>query len=670
MKIVNLYKDTFSKDHWAVSAHEAMLEILGGRFAEEVAYLRSLDTDNYKKEKLKLPALTWSGTFSDRIDKGLLEYSNLICLDIDNIEPDVINTLKSQLATDEYVKYCFTSPSNRGIKIIVEVNTGKEHHRAAFLHLQKVFEDKYFFSVDESGKNVSRLCFVSHDDRAIIREGNTIFQVDEKYGVVNTPAVNKEKFSNYTDVSDTGNVFKICVKWVEMTKEYVSGKRNVFIHALACALNRVGVPMDEAEYLIGQDYDLDHQEIHMACKSAYFHNQQEHGMTKIMDAGVSGFKAPAYVANYTDDVVKNDLMRITAALYHHKVDKKEIMNIVGKVALYYKKEGYIDLDRKSLVDLMGESVKVLQDNIKKDSSLSSMAYETAEDMIASLIDVDFAEGVISTTVPLFDENTKGGLMPGNFYEIIGVGGTFKSILSQYIAFEAAKKDVASLYLSGEMSKMQFYERLVLMSLNVDLKKAISEGNISKENVASFIEQMNVITKKNMFVVTGSDFSRENILATIDNIEATTGKKIKIVIIDGISQMASLGREEIPATIHNTAICKEIAKETNTVVLGLLHVSGDNNKLLRDTGLKARGGIKTTANADGYFSTSLLLDPVSNELDNADELIYRQRKMYLRFVDKRTSAGTMSAIMDVMPNLHLSYENCNPNQYEVKQERRR
>ncbi len=55
MKIVNLYKDTFSKDHWAVSAHEAMLEILGGRFAEEVAYLRSLDTDNYKKENSSFP---------------------------------------------------------------------------------------------------------------------------------------------------------------------------------------------------------------------------------------------------------------------------------------------------------------------------------------------------------------------------------------------------------------------------------------------------------------------------------------------------------------------------------------------------------------------------------------------------------------------------------------
>lgn len=670
MKIVNLYKDTFSKEHWSVDSHEAMLEILGGRFSQEIAYLRSLDKESYSKEKLKLPAITWSGTFSDRIDKGLLEYSNLICLDIDNIESDVVDSLKSQLATDEYVKYCFTSPSNRGIKIIVEVNTGKEHHKAAFLHLQKVFEDKYFFSVDESGKNLSRLCFVSADERAIIRENNTIFEVDTKFGVIDTPQVNKEKYSNYTDISDVGNIFRVCVKWVEMTKQYVAGKRNVYIHALACALNRVGVAMDEAEYLIGQDYDLDHQEIHMACKSAYFHNQAEHGTVKVKDAGVGEFKAPAYVANYTDDVVKNDLMAITAMLYHHKVDKKEIMRLVGKVALYYKKEGYIDLDRKSLVDLMGESVKVLQDNIKKDSSLSSMAYETAEDMGIDLVDLDMIEGVIPTNVPEFDMALRGGLMPGNFYGLIGVGGTFKSVFSEYLAYMSAMNDIPVLYLNGEMGKMQFYERLGLMAMNLNIYNEIAQGRLSKENVGSFIEQMAAITKRNIFIVNGNGFGEQNIISTIENIESTTGKKIRLVIIDGVTQMDSLGREEIPAAIHNTAVCKEIAKKTNTVVVGLMHVSGDSNKLLRDTGTKCRGGIKTTSNMDGYFSTSLLLDPVTNELENNDDMVFRKGMFYLRMVDKRSAAGTMSKIMEVKPNLNLQPLDYDPNQYEVKLERRR
>lgn len=670
MKIVNLYKDAFSKEHWSVDSHEAMLEILGGRFSQEIAYLRSLDKESYDKEKIKLPAITWSGTFSDRIDKGLLEYSNLICLDIDHIETDVVDSLKSQLATDEYVKYCFTSPSNKGIKIIVEVNTSEEYHKAAFLHLQKVFEEKYFLSVDGSGKNLSRLCFVSADERAIIRENNTIFEVDTKFGVIDTPQVNKEKYSNYTDLSDVGNIFRVCVKWVEMTKQYVAGKRNVYIHALACALNRVGVAMDEAEYLIGQDYDLDHKEIHMACKSAYFHNQAEHGTVKVKDAGVGEFKAPAYVANYTDDVVKNDLMAITAMLYHHKVDKKEIMRLVGKVALYYKKEGYIDLDRKSLVDLMGESVKVLQENIKKDSSLSSMSYETAEDMGIDLVDLDMVDGVIPTNVTEFDMALRGGLMPGNFYGLIGVGGTFKSVFSEYLAYMSAMNDIPVLYLNGEMGKMQFYERLGLMAMNLNIYNEIAQGRLSKENVGSFIEQMAAITKRNIFIVNGNGFGEQNIISTIENIESTTGKKIRLVIIDGVTQMDSLGREEIPAAIHNTAVCKEIAKKTNTVVVGLMHVSGDSNKLLRDTGTKCRGGIKTTSNMDGYFSTSLLLDPVTNELENNDDMVFRKGMFYLRMVDKRSAAGTMSKIMEVKPNLNLQPLDYDPNQYEVKLERRR
>lgn len=671
MPIVNLYKDTFASQYWRVDAHEAMLEILGGRFAQEVSYLRSLDVDVYKKEKLKLPALTWSGTFTERLDSKLEEYSGLVCLDIDNIEPDVIENLKVQFNDDPYVKYAFTSPSNKGIKIIVQVNTGPEHHKAAFLHLQKVFEEKYFLSVDESGKNLSRLCFVSHDERAVIKEQNSIFEVDIKFGVINTPSANREKLANYKDSSDTLNILKTCIKWVERTKEYKEGQRNFFVHSLACCLNRCGVAIDEAEHLISGEYgDLDQKEISQCCKNAYFHNQAEHGTVAVKDIGIGDFKAPPYVANYTDDVVLNDLMRITALLYHQKVNKKDIIDIIGKIALYYKKEGYVDLDRKSLVDLMNASVKVLQENIKNDSSLMSMKYESAEDMGIDLVDMDLIEGVIPTGISSFDMALRGGLMPSNFYGLIGVGGTFKSVFSQHLAYRSAMSDIPVLYLNGEMGKMQFYERLGLMAMNVNIYNEIAQKRLSKETIGSFIEQMAERTKRNIFVVNGTGFGEQNIISTIENIEATTGKKIRLVVIDGVSQMDSMGKEEIPAAIYNTAICKEVAKKTNTVIVGLMHVSGDNNKLLRDTGTKCRGGIKTVANMDGYFSTSLLLDPVTNSLDNAEDMVFVPGLFYLRLVDKRSAAGVMNTIVQVNSNLTLDALDVNPSSYEVKLERRR
>ena len=52
------------------------------------------------------------------------------------------------------------------------------------------------------------------------------------------------------------------------------------------------------------------------------------------------------------------------------------------------------------------------------------------------------------------------------------------------------------------------------------------------------------------------------------------------------------------------------------------------------------------------------------------MVFRKGMFYLRMVDKRSAAGTMSKIMEVKPNLNLQPLDYDPNQYEVKLERRR
>lgn len=668
-KIITLYKDTYTNDHWYVSAHETMVQIISGYFQEDIVYLRTLEPDAYKKEKTRLMAVTWSGQFSERLDKNLLEYSNLICLDIDNLEVSVIEHLKSLLSADELVRYCFISPSGSGLKIVVEVNTGPENHLAAFLHLQKTFEDKYAFKVDNSGKNISRLCYVSWDDRSIINEESKVFEVDIRFGEVANKAFDNSKFQNYKDTSDSGHIFKTAIKWVERTKQYVSGQRNVYIHALACALNRCGMDIDEAEFFISSEFaDMDQKEIHGCCKSAYFHNQHEHGTVQIKDTDVIEFKPPVYVAQYTDDVVKNDLMRITGMLHHYNVPRNEIVDIVGKRALYYKTKGYIDLDRTSLVMLMNDAIAMLQQNMVKHTMSNAMLYETAEDIAVELLDNDMLDGVVPTGFHWMDQAMRGGMMPGNFYGLIGVGGTYKSIVSEFWAYNCAINDMPVLYLNGEMSKQQFYERLAKMVFGIDWHTEVKAGRINKGNVLSFIESMNERTKKNIFIVNGKGFGKEKIKATIDNIEATFNKRVRLVVIDGVTQMDSLGREEIPAAIHNTAVCKEIAIETNTVIVGLMHISGENDKTFRDTGLRCRGGNKTVANMDGYFSTSLLIDPITLQQPADNDPVYYRDKFYFRLTDKRTPAGVVSTIIggtDPNGNLNLRMMEVDPNNYEVK-----
>jgi KaiC/GvpD/RAD55 family RecA-like ATPase len=669
--IISLYENTFSKEYVNVQAPELMQAILMGKWQQDVEYLRSLDEKIYKTEKTKLYACTWSGTFTERIDKGLELYSGLVCLDIDNLNPSSIDHMKSSLSQDEYVKYAFTSPSGKGIKIVVQVNTGPDDHLSAFLHLQRTFEEKYCFKVDDSGKNISRLCYVSWDDRAIIKESQ-IFQVDTKYGKVGT-YVMPAGLANGTAVNDNKRIFDLCLKWVNRTKQYVSGQRNVYVHAVACALNRCGMNMSDAEFLLCNEFnDLEQKEVMMCCKSAYFRNAGEHGSVEVKDiGGLEDFIAPPYIANYTDDVVKNDLMRITGMLFHHNVPKQEIQDLVVKIAKYYKSEGMIDFDRATLKDLMNEAVRVLNQNIASASEKNALEYETAEDMGMSLLMSAAGADAIKTGIRSIDEAIMGGMVPGTFLGIIGFGGTFKSILSMYIAYINAMNGVPSLYFNGEMSKLQYYERLALMTLNIIWRKAVETGEIHSGNISEIIARMMEKVKRNLIVYNGSSFNEANIISTIEKVEAKEGKKIRLVLIDGITQMDAKGREEIPAAIMNSGICKEVAKKTNTVVLGLLHVSGPVDKTHRDTGEKVRGGQKIIANMDGYFSTSLLIDREKTEaLENDSDIAFLEGKMYLRYTDKRSGFGVTSVIVDVQDNLHLREEICDPNSYEVKINKRR
>ena len=668
---IALYKNTFDKDFKVVDPYSISLEIMGGAWKDQVMYLRSLKNEaEYKNQKQNLPAVTWSGVFNPgtRSIETLKSYSGLICLDVDKLEESTIKVLKEQLIDDPYTISCFVSPSGKGVKIIVKVDSKAENHRAAFLHLQDHFEKKYLIKIDGSGKDVSRLCYLSYDPESFIKNTTSVFNVDLKYGEIITSTVD---VSSYKASKDTEHIFKVCVGWVNKTKTFVEGERNVYLHVLACALNRCGVDMETAIQMMSKNFPTPDTKWHQSIRSAYFHHQAEHATVEVKDMGTHEFVAPPYIANYTDDVAANDLMSITAMLFHHKVQMGDIGGIVAKIAKYYKSQGYIDVNRASLRDLMNKAIQVLQSNIATNAEQNSLKYESAEDLAAELVDQGLVDGVPPTTIPVFDSAMRGGLQIGNFYGLIGVGGTFKSIIAQFWAFKAACLGHPVLYLNGEMSKYQFYERLVLMSTGINFYKETSQGNLTKENIEEFINKMKLVTKNNIFFFNGNGYNKTNVNATLDHITATTGKKVKLIIMDGVTQMDNAGREEIPAAIMNTGICKEIAKTANggtgAAVIGLMHISGEQTSAItrRDNGSHCRGGGKTIANMDGYFSTSLLIDPEGVSMDNPEDIAFRPGKVYVRLKDKRSPAGVISAIVNISPNLHLEYEDVDPRNYEFK-----
>ncbi|HNQ67815.1 MAG TPA: BT4734/BF3469 family protein [Bacteroidales bacterium] len=160
---------------------ESILEMIRtGKFKHHIDTLRQLVKENreseYTAKKKSLPAFTPSGTFSGgRKTDLLLEYSRIIILDIDKIEN--VKAAKEKAENCIYTHACFESPSGNGIKILVKTDNSVTKHREAYLKAQSYFEKLLGTKIDPSGKDVTRLCFVSYDPELYYNASSEIFKI-------------------------------------------------------------------------------------------------------------------------------------------------------------------------------------------------------------------------------------------------------------------------------------------------------------------------------------------------------------------------------------------------------------------------------------------------------------------------------------------------------------
>lgn len=107
--------------------------------------------------------VTFSGTFSKRTDKALLQHSGLLTIDFDHLEHP--QSLKEQLLEDEYfeTELLFISPSGDGLKWIIPIDLSKATHQDYFKSISNYILHRYQVKIDPSGKDISRACFLPHD---------------------------------------------------------------------------------------------------------------------------------------------------------------------------------------------------------------------------------------------------------------------------------------------------------------------------------------------------------------------------------------------------------------------------------------------------------------------------------------------------------------------------
>ena len=122
----------------------------------------------YSNFKNKCESFIPAGTFKpgNRKDASLVQHSGFVVVDVDDIPEDLISDTRNtaNLLTHTYLS--FTSLSGYGVKILTPVKPvpqNAEEHRHAWRTANKIYETAIQFPVDPSGKNVSRLCVLTHD---------------------------------------------------------------------------------------------------------------------------------------------------------------------------------------------------------------------------------------------------------------------------------------------------------------------------------------------------------------------------------------------------------------------------------------------------------------------------------------------------------------------------
>jgi hypothetical protein len=223
--------------------------------------------DENKAEEIKsgLLGFTTSGTFGEsRTKANIVTYSQVICLDFDDIPITEINTLVTLVNGCRYTFASFISPSNEGLKVFIKVNSNAEQHTTVYNQIANFYKELSGYDFDAKCKDITRLCFVSCDTDLFLNENATTFEVKEEIKQVRTEPQKEVKHDLTTD-----ELLDKCLNFTEQKEQYYNGNRNNFIFLFSCNANKYGIYEDDTLNFCLNNFDLDEKEIKATVSSTY-----------------------------------------------------------------------------------------------------------------------------------------------------------------------------------------------------------------------------------------------------------------------------------------------------------------------------------------------------------------------------------------------------------------
>ena len=619
---ISIYKTAEDSSGEIIALSDVLIGIRDGSWIEAVERVRKATGVDYDEAKKALHGVTFSGSFTRRSKdpECMVTYSGVVCMDFDNLE-DPVKT-KAVLTASPFVSCCFISPGAKGLKVLVQVNSLSNYHSFAWQRLYWYFFNNFSLKADPSGKDVSRLCFVSYDPQMYFTGDAKTFEITKK---------KKEA------ITDGRKIFETARRWTEKHYTFTEGHRNNYVNLLALNLNNLGFSKEQASTAIFSE---------IGAQDAKLISEYEKTIA-------SAFSVPSRnITLYekfeeeplSSHPIENALLKNTIELLEHKVKWTTIWSLMHAQLMHSIPKGETAeqhaMDRKWFTATLKRAQQMLLE--RQRVQIGGKKLLSVEDSIANIINSTSGR-TIPSAVPEFNILLQGGYMRSSTYGEIGREGTGKSIHALLEATEAAKKGIPSVYWNGEMSDLQMYGRVVKKELGINIRKEIENKIMTPERMQHIRMELTKIFKGNLFIVSQMGFSTENISEHIRAMKAINGKEIGLVVIDGITHMEDSCNDEIQSAIKNSLLLKECAKENDVAIIVLIHMTTGVDKHFRNAWMRVRGGTKMLANLDGTISTSVNIDMERSNPATGD-LHYIENCFYLRAIDKRESGKSVDVIM--------------------------
>lgn len=293
--IITTSRSIFPKDK---PEQSTVMEVLDGikskdnRFQHIIKEIRNASHDVANHLKLALQPIYFSGIFTRKEDSGLTKYSQLVCIDVDEVMD--IKTFKNEMKDIPFVYSCFKSPSGKGLKILVFHDCpDSSRHRDIYWHIGRELglSSRTDLTFDVHCSNISRACFFSYDPALVVNQKAETLKIDlttlpsipissatKKYSTYDilTPITPQPIPSTHGDLKKLKELMIKEIEEFERFHSFYPGVRNAHLNILICKLRSKGLPLELVLpylklYYGGKHSDFTVKEIESCVISVYNH---------------------------------------------------------------------------------------------------------------------------------------------------------------------------------------------------------------------------------------------------------------------------------------------------------------------------------------------------------------------------------------------------------------